>query len=160
MKNKIYKFSFLLMALGTLFISCDSARVFEKNIDLPDYSWDTKNKISFEVTIDDTIPQNNFFINVRHASQYPYANLNVFVTIKFPNGKLAQDTVNCILADVNGKWLGDGMGDIWDFQSVWKHNIKFPITGKYIFEIEHAMRMDQVPFVMDMGLRIEKVEKK
>jgi gliding motility-associated lipoprotein GldH len=51
------------------------------------------------------------------------------------------------------------MGDIWDNQILWKPNVKFPVAGKYIFEFEQAMREEQVQFIMDMGLRIEKREK-
>ena len=100
------------------------------------------------------------YVNVRHASHYQYANLFVFITINFPNEKIAKDTLECKLADESGQWKGEGMGDIWDNQILWKSNVKFPITGKYIFEYEQAMRAEQIQFVMDMGLRIEKVEVK
>lgn len=143
-----------------LFSACDSNRVFEDNIDIPDYSWDVKNKLSFDVNIEDTTSLHNLYVNVRHASHYPYANLFLFITIKFPNGKLAKDTLECIFQNVDGRWNGDGMGDIWDNQVLWKPNTKFPLTGKYTFEYEHAMRLEQVPFIMDVGLRVEKAEKK
>ena len=140
--------------------SCDRNRIFEKNIDIPDYSWDVKNKLSFDVDIEDTTALHNLYVNVRHASQYQSANLFIFITIKFPNGKLAKDTLECVLSDETGKWKGDGMGDIWDNQILWRPNVKFPVKGKYTFEYEQAMRMEQVPFVMDVGLRVEKAEKK
>jgi recombination protein RecA len=49
---------------------------------------------------------------VRHASHYPYANLYLFITIKFPNEKIAKDTLECVFADPSGKWKGSGMGDM------------------------------------------------
>jgi len=149
-----------VLILLFFFTSCDSNRVFEDNIDIPDYSWDVKNKLSFDVTIEDTTTLYNLYVNVRHASHYPYANLYMFITIKFPNGKLAKDTLESVFLGENGKWKGDGMGDIWDNQILWKPNVKFTLIGKYTFEYEHAMRMEQVPFIMDVGLRVEKAEKK
>lgn len=146
-----------LLAFGLS--SCDPNRVFEDNTDIPDMSWDVKNKLTFDVDITDTTSLHNLYVNVRHASHYPYANLYLFITIKFPNGKLAKDTLECVLADETGQWKGDGMGDIWDNQILWKPKVKFPIPGKYTFEYEQAMRTEQVPFVMDMGLRVEKVER-
>ena len=143
-----------------LLSSCDSRRVFEENKELPEYVWDVKNKISFDVNIDDTTSLHNLYVNVRQATHYPYANIFIFIVIKFPNGKMAKDTMECALADETGKWKGDGMGDIWDNQILWKPNVKFPIKGKYTFEYEQAMRMEQLPFVMDVGLRVEKAEKK
>lgn len=143
-----------------LFASCDPNRVFEDNIDMPDFVWDIKNNPVFEVEIDDTLSLYNLYVNVRHASHYPYANLYVFTTITFPNGRTRKDTVECILAEPNGQWKGDGMGDIWDNQIPWMKNIRFPLKGKYQFKYEHAMRMEKVPFVMDVGLRVEKAKKK
>ncbi|MFH1004994.1 MAG: gliding motility lipoprotein GldH [Bacteroidota bacterium] len=160
--NIFFNVSSFLKSMGIIllffFSSCDTNRVFEDNIELPKYIWDMKNKISFEVNIDDTISYHNLYINVRNASHYPYANLFIFVSIKFPNGIIAKDTVNCILADENGQWKGDGLGDIWDNQIPWKQKIKFPVKGKYIFEYEQAMRHEQIPFIMDVGLRVEKIK--
>ena len=150
----------LLPTVCCLLSSCDRNRVFEKNIDIPDYAWDVKNKPSFEVDIDDTVSLHNLYVNIRQASHYQYANLYMFITIKFPNGKLAKDTLECVLSDETGHWKGEGMGDIWDNQILWKPNIKFPITGKYTFEFEQAMRTEQLNFVMDVGLRVEKADKK
>lgn len=161
MKNKLtvigYQLSILILI--SFLCSCDSNRVFEDNTDIPDYSWDVKNKVSFDVDIPDTTSMYNLYVNVRNASHYPYANLYIFATITFPNGKTRKDTVECILADENGQWKGDGAGDIWDNQIPWMKKIKFPLSGKYKFEYEHDMRMEQVPFIMDVGLRVEKAEK-
>lgn len=158
---RIAKYIFFQLIVCILFlISCDPNRVFEDNIDMPDFVWDIKNTPVFEVEINDTLSLYNLYVNVRHASHYPYANLYIFTTITFPNGKTRKDTVECILAEPNGQWKGDGMGDIWDLQIPWMKKIKFPLKGKYKFTYEHAMRMEQVPFVMDIGLRVEKAKKK
>ncbi len=153
-------FLFLFLSTIAFFTSCDRNRVYEENTEIPDYTWDASNKLPFEVMIDDTTSLHNFYVNVRHASHYPYANLYLFITIKFPNEKIAKDTLECVFADPSGKWKGSGMGDIWDNSILWKSNVKFPLTGKYTFEYEHAMRTKQIPFIMDVGLRIEKTEKK
>ena len=163
MKNFFYKICLLPIAYCLLVVclsSCDRSRVFEDNTELSDYTWDVKNKIAFDVNIDDTTSLHNLYVNVRHASHYPFANLYLFITIKFPNGKMAKDTLECIFQDETGHWKGEGMGDIWDNQILWKPKVKFPLKGTYTFEYEHAMRMEQVPFIMDMGLRVEKAKPK
>ncbi len=156
----VYSLQFTICILLILFSACDRNRVFESNTDIPDYNWDVKNKLSFDVNIDDTTQLHNLYVNVRHTSQFRSANLYMFITIKFPNGKLAKDTLECVFADETGKWKGEGMGDIWDNQILWKSNVKFPIPGKYTFEYEQANRTPQVQFIMDVGLRVEKAEKK
>lgn len=146
-----------LLFLFTL-SSCDQNRLYEENKTIPDNLWDKSNIVSFEVDVQDTITPHHFYINVRNADGYPYSNLFMFITTKFPNGKIAKDTLECILADDKGKWLGDGLGDIWDNQIPFKKNVRFPLKGKYIFELEQAMRVDQLPLIMDVGLRIERRE--
>ena len=71
---------------------------------------------------------------------------------------MSNDTLECILADEKGKWLGTGIGDIYDNQIPFKKNVLFPKKGKYKFEIEQGMRTDIVPLIMDIGLRIEKTK--
>lgn len=139
------------------FASCDNQRVFEDNIVIPDNLWNVDNVVKLEVDITDTITPTNFYINVRNAEGYPYSNLYLFIKTRFPNGQQSNDTLECVLADEKGQWLGNGMGDIYDNQIPFKRNVRFPVTGKYMFELQHGMRIKDLPLIMDVGLRIEKV---
>lgn len=130
--------------------------IYDKNAGIPDNTWDVANKIKFELTISDTISGNNVFINLRHAGFYPYSNLFLFINTTFPDGKTTRDTAECILADDKGKWFGEGLGDMWDARILFKRNVRFSQSGTYIFEYEQAMRVEKLPGVMDIGLRIEK----
>ncbi len=156
-KRKIKQLVFFLFA-SILFFSCDRARIFEKNQDIPETGWKADNVLKFDVDIKDPATPTNFYINVRNADGYPYGNIFLFIKTKFPNGKMSDDTLECILADEKGKWLGNGLGDIYDNQILFKKNVRFPIAGKYTFEIQHAMRSDVIPLIMDVGLRIAKAE--
>ncbi len=144
--------------LSVLFFSCDTNRVFEQNESISAEGWDVKNKIKLEAEIVDTIHSTNFYVNVRQADGYPYSNLFLFIKTIFPTGEQSNDTLECILADEKGKWLGSGIGDLYDNQIPFKRNVLFPKTGKYIFEIEQGMRTDVLPLIMDVGLRIEKTK--
>ena len=139
-----------------LLSSCDSKRIYEKNIEIQDNAWDAAQKVKFEVTITDTVSGNNVFINVRHAGFYPFSNLFLFINTTFPNGKTTRDTAECILADDKGKWFGKGIGDLWDGRILFKRNVRFSQSGKYTFEYEQAMRVDKLSGIVDIGLRIEK----
>lgn len=144
--------------LFLLLASCDSKRIFEENKDIPDNTWAYSNVIRFDVPIKDPSTPANFYINVRNADGYPYSNLYLFIKTTFPNGKFSTDTLECILADEKGKWLGKGLGDIYDNQIPFKRNVRFPLAGTYIFEIQQGTRSDHVPLIMDVGLRIERAE--
>ena len=147
---------FFLLFIFYFLSSCDSARVYEKNQEISDGVWNKDEKISFEVEIADTITPHNFYVNVRNADGYPYSNIYIFITTIFPDHKFSRDTLECILSDETGKWLGNGLGDIFDNQIFFKKGVRFPGRGKYTFVMEQAMRADELPLIMDVGLRIEK----
>ncbi len=131
--------------------------LFEKNLKLPDAVWNEENKIIFETNISDTISLHNFYINIRNSGDYQFSNLYVFVDIFSPDCKIQRDTIECILTDTQGRWLGkSGSGSVWDNHILFKKNVRFPKSGKYVFRFEQAMRTKELEHIMDVGLRIEK----
>jgi len=86
-----------------------------------------------------------------------YSNLYLFVTIKGPDGNKQRDTVNCMLADKRGQWLGKGIGDLWDLKIPYIGDFKFAQEGKYTVSFEQAMRVKNgLKGITDVGLRVEK----
>lgn len=148
----------LLLILAFTLNSCDRNKVFEDYIKIENGIWSQENKINFEFEIEDTSSLHNVLLNVRHASVYKYNNLWLFIKSSSPSGTINIDTVECILADNENRWIGDGMGDIWDVQIPWKSNIRFANKGIYRIQIEQAMRIQNLPGIMDIGLRVEKID--
>jgi len=153
---RLGNFILLITFSAVLIFSCDPNRVYEKNIRIPDGLWDRNKPVRFELIVEDTITPHNPYINVRNAGMYPVSNIYLFVTTVAPSGHSIKDTVQIILADEKGKWLGKGLGDIWDNQQLYKENVRFAQKGKYVFEYEQAMRLEKLPFILDVGLRVEK----
>ena len=83
----------------------------------------------------------------------------LFITIVAPDRSHQTDTLECILADKRGKWLGQGFGSVWTNTVSYKRNVIFPQSGTYTFYIEQAMRVEDLPHVLDAGLRIEKAKR-
>ncbi len=160
--NKIFSQEYRLVLLNFLFLiflsSCDRNVVFEKNVKLPGNKWEMNNIIKLDAEIKDTISLHNIYINVRNAGGYQFSNLYLFLSTRTPKGEDARDTIELTLADVRGKWLGNGSGDIWDNRILLKQKFRFPESGMYHFEIQQAMRINPLPQIMDAGMRIEKVE--
>lgn len=153
---KILGVLFLMLVL----ISCDNNKVFEEYIEVETGVWQNENIASFEFNATDTISAHNLYINVRNTGAYGYSNLYLFVTMQGPNGGLLKDTVNCVLADKRGKWLGSGVGDLWDLRIPYVGGFKFAQSGKYIVSLEQAMRVEKgLEGITDIGLRVETVKK-
>lgn len=145
-----------LFFIGIVAMACDGNRVFEENKKIPDAVWKQDSVIRLEAEITDSNSMHNIYINIRNAGYYDYSNVFLFVKMRFPDGKVAADTLECILADASGKWQGEGLGDIWDNQIMFKPHVFFPRRGKYLFEIQQGMRIPNLKGIMDVGLRIEK----
>jgi gliding motility-associated lipoprotein GldH len=149
-------FHILIVLVTAAFSSCDTRRVYEENKEIPEHTWSNKNIVPFTVDIKDTLSLHNVYINIRNAGDYTYSNIYLFLNTSYPDGKMSRDTVECILADNNGRWLGKGSGDVWDNQVLFKRGVRFKQAGIYKFTYEQAMRVESLPQIMDVGLRIEK----
>lgn len=148
---------FLILIISTIaFISCDRNGVYEGNINTSNSIWATNDIAKFVAPINDTLTHHNIFINVRNTTDYPNCNLFLFIATTSPNGFTQLDTVECFLADDQGKWLGKGFGFIRDNQIPYKRNIRFPLKGDYKFEIKQAMRTDSLVGIYSLGIRVEK----
>lgn len=139
-------------------MGCDKNRFYEANTEIENGTWDMKQRVAFDFDVPDTIQKYNFYINIRNSDDYPFSNLYVFSHIDFPNGKHGVDTIELPLTNPDGSWIGNGQGDMHDCQLVFRKNVRFPVAGKYHMEIEQAMRMEKLPGVKDVGIRIERAE--
>ncbi len=150
------KFYLLLLVLSVSFTSCNKNVVFSEYKTLKDGQWYAKEKAVFDLEITDTQTLNNIYLMIRHSEAYPYNNVFLFVTTKYPDGKTLTDTMEVVMANEKGEWLGSGMGDIYDFKVPIKKNVRFPLGGKYQFSFEQGMRVDPLPMILDFGFEIEK----
>lgn len=147
----------IFLLLTSIVFGCDQKRIYEENIEIKDGVWNRNNKVKFSVEIKDTVTPHNLFVNIRNSGEYPFRNIYLFITTS-SKGIIVKDTFEAILADEKGKWFGSGLGDLWDNQLAYKKNIRFPHSGDYVFEYEQGMRNENLPFIIDVGLRIEKTK--
>ncbi len=147
------------LVLAVFFLSaCNENLVYEENIKIEDASWERKQAAQFSFMINENQRAYDIYLNFRHSPKYPFSNLYLFIRTLKPGNQIAQDTVQMLLADQKGKWLGKGIGDLYDYQFKFKERVILPDTGKYTIEIEQAMRQASLPYVTDIGVRVEKVE--
>ncbi len=137
-------------------VSCDNNKIFEKNTNIYNSKWHALEIIPFDVLINDTVTPYNFYINIRNNTDYSYSNLYLFMTTIYPDKEISKDTIECIIADKNGKWFGNGIGKYRFLSLELGKNIKFPQKGTYTFQFEQAMRTDTLENITDIGIRIEK----
>lgn len=156
MRNKLL---LATMVMTTILSGCKDV-MFQESEQIPNNIWEESGNISFDVEVKDTMSSYDFYIDLRNEATYGYANIFMFVNTTFPSGKSARDTVECILADKTGRWLGNGLGSIKDNHILFKENIRFPNSGTYTFEFEQGMREASLSGIMDVGISIESHRRK
>jgi len=144
--------------------SCSDNYVLDTYKSMPNSEWHKDSIVSFEFNPIDTISKNNIFINLRNNNDYTYSNLFLIVGIDFPNNYKVVDTLEYEMADVEGKFLGEGLTDLKENKLEFKTNVNFPSTGTYNISIQQAMRksgdvegIETLKGVVDVGIQIEKM---
>jgi gliding motility-associated lipoprotein GldH len=136
-----------------LFCSACGERPFYERMDaMPDHIWRSEALLVHEVEVQDTVQSYDFYLNIRIGADYEFSNMYLFIGTEFPDGRTVRDTVECILADRSGRWLGSGIGDMRDNRILFKPNVRFPNAGVYRFSLQQGMRMEHLPQVYDVGI--------
>jgi gliding motility-associated lipoprotein GldH len=65
-----------------------------------------------------------------------------------------KDTIQFILAENSGKWIGNGIGNLREIAYLYRRSTRFPEPGEYMITLEQAMRLEEIP-VSEVGVRVE-----
>ncbi len=152
--HRILIFTIFTTLVITMFPSCNTSNIYSEVFTITDSSWPMYQKPLFRAPVSDTLSSFDILFTIRSTSDYPYRNIFLFVTTVSPEGYSIRDTVEYQLADDKGNWLGKGLGDIHDLSVPFKQNVIFPYSGTYKFEVQQGMRMETLPGIMDIGIRI------
>lgn len=118
--------------------------------------WNKKTAQKFNLEIKDPQNPKNIIFVVRNNNEYPYSNIRFIVNFKNPKSKISQiDTLNYVLANPKGEWLGTGFGETKETLFQYKLNYKFPEQGTYEIAVQQAMRNDNLPGIEDIGIKVE-----
>ena len=154
--KRMYRIILAMAVLASaLLLSSCGGKGFDERVVIPEAAWDVNNRVPFDVTVNDTTGIYAFGMNLRHLENYRYSNLYVFLHTTMPNGNKTLDTIQCLLATPEGRWVGKGSGSMRDVRVVLNPNLRFPLEGSYHFEIEQAMREPVLKGISDIGLFIE-----
>lgn len=141
-------------------IGCSDQVVYQSDQEVPGGAWLRSWRPAFEFDVADTVSTHDVYLDIRHTGDYPYSNLYTFISLKGPDGRVTTDTVECTLADAEGRWYGKGTGFIFSDRHqanvLYKYRERFPRKGRYAFTIEQAMRTDTLSGVIDVGVSVER----
>lgn len=159
--DKFVAFFLLTVAL----VSCESNTVFSET-EAMDGHWGAEEVVAFDLPKLDSLKTYDLFINIRNTNQYKYNNLFLIVSMEFPHGKTVIDTLEYRMANPDGSWMGQGIGDIRENKLWYKENVRFFEDGNYRVTIAQAMRnngavagVKNLEGITDVGFSIEETSK-
>jgi gliding motility-associated lipoprotein GldH len=149
---------FLPAVICFFYFSCTKINVFEKNVAFKDHAWQSIVKPVIVFNISDTASLYNLYIVLRHSDAYDFNNVWIKCTVVTPGDTIRKSrNYNLPLASNDKGWLGTGMDDIFEHRVLIQPNTKFTRPGEYQFLLEQIMRQDPLENILNVGMRIEKV---
>ena len=157
-KKEVLRICCMLILSIALFTGCKQIDVYEKTVPFPKHEWAAADKPSFTFTITDTTARYNVFVVLRHGDAYHFNNLWIDITTIPPGDTVQTVRANLLLGD-NQKWLGNAIDDIVEHRIL--INTTSPLKfkqGNYKFILQQVMREDPLQYILNVGIRVEKVK--
>ena len=155
----LFLFGFACIFLG----ACDQPRVYEQNTDFTERYWIVSETPEFEFTIQQPADTYTLYANIRNSVSYPYARIFFNYYLQDSTGaEIEKKLVTQYLFDgKSGKPFGDsGLGDIYDHSFPLLTNYQFKQRGRYKIKLEQLMRVDTLPGILAVGVRVENASQK
>ncbi len=154
-------YTVLFLALLTVVSSCtDASRYHESYVDFDEVYWLEGDRVSFPFEMESVAQPYRVKASFRNTLQYPYHNFYFEYALKDSAGRvLVEELKEIFFFDAKtGEPLGSGLGDYFDQSALLLPNYEFPYAGKYSMELRQMMRLDTLPYITSVGIRIEYVD--
>lgn len=146
-------------------LSCESDTVFSETRAM-DGQWGADEVVDFKLPQLDSLKKYDLFVNIRNTNEYKFNNLFLIVSMNFPHGKIVTDTIEYRMANPDGSWMGQGIGNVKENKLWYKQNVPFLEEGNYTIDIAQAMRnngnvegVTKLEGITDVGFSIEETTK-
>ncbi|MEY4927130.1 MAG: hypothetical protein RI894_1566 [Bacteroidota bacterium] len=153
---KLINTIFFLIAISIVATSCNKNKIFEQRNDIAQLNWANTDVQTFEVKIPEGVAKYRLKALVRYAKNCPIEGLLIHASIITPNGSNIEEDGQ-IPIKLNGNNQGEGLGDLWDTETIIADNLELQQAGLMKVSISHSMLRPKVPLIMKVGLLVEKV---
>lgn len=116
---------------------------------LPDDGWKYGDTIVFTPELADSVATGRLDLALLHSNEYTYSNLWLEMTIA-DSISSHRDTINIIMADRLGRWLGRGIGT--DFQPSMTVADTITLSRDQRIIVRHIMRSDRLTDIERIGI--------
>lgn len=153
---------FFVCSFAGLLTACTTNDLYEKVVFLPGHQWKSSNQPVFTFNITDTSARYKISLVFRHTEKYNFNNLWCRLYYTAPGDSTIEIPTRELELASNEKGFahtGVAMDDIYEHHLVLNQQQLFRASkkGVYTFKVAQIMREDPLQHVMNVGLRVEKV---
>lgn len=134
-----------------LLCSCAEPPIYEQYQAVEQTVWPQDKEYYFIFQVDSPSVPVDISLRLRNNNRYPYQNLWLFVLEERPIGPVLRDTIECLLADDYGKWLGHGIS-LYESEIPIRKGYTFPTRGQYAITVRQGMRDSALVGIQEIGL--------
>ena len=135
--------NYVILLGSVILLSCDNTN-YENYYSFSADGWNSDSIVSFKYIVSDTTKKYDLSLKIRHTVDYEFQNLFLFISAD------KKDTVEIILANKSGKWLGKGVSDVREVEHIIGKERIFAKKGEYELKLEQAMRYDALEKIEDL----------
>ena len=138
-----------------VFTACTEIQLYERTKNIDNASWQKSQVPTFSFQMADTTSLYNVYVVVRHTNSYGYRNIWLNIGLQQEGDSMRFQPFELDLAGPD-KWLGIGMDDISQHRALlFPRPVHFNKIGQVIFSVQHIMRQNPLPGIMQVGIRVE-----
>jgi len=119
--------------------------------------WLATDEKVYEFDIENDAQRYNIIFQFSHIYGYQFAAIPLNVSIKSPDGKTEEITLDLKIADDTGKQLAECSGDVCDLFYIIKEKTKLQ-KGNYKITVSNNFEGPYLPNVIGLGLAVENVK--
>tara|TARA_B100001057_G_scaffold105431_1_gene103019 strand:- start:3391 stop:3885 length:495 start_codon:yes stop_codon:yes gene_type:complete len=104
--------------------------------------WELNDTVFFKFN---SFPDKKYDIQfyIRNDNNYEYSNLFMIASLNEDNILITKDTLEYLMADKEGNFLGSGYGNIRESFLIWIDEYDFKKGSDYLITLNHAMRKNR-----------------
>lgn len=149
MKKIVY-----IVCMLMLLCSCNNRTVYTDFHSLPAGGWHQDSVLSYSISEADSSSVYEVLLLLRHTDTYGYQNLWLFVDEYVDSVLIHQDTIEAMLADEYGRWLGRGRHR-YELPLLYDDSYYFSSSHTHTFRIRQGMRTDCLQGITEVGMIIQ-----
>ena len=149
-----------IMFISGLFLSgCNDKQVYKEIQNMPNKSWTKENVLTFKPNMEADKQKHHIQLLVRHIYGFALTEFQIHTEIETPSGKQIEKTITAEVMDEKREYKSDCLGDYCDLEVSVYDNFTFEETGVYTFKFTQLADLNPLPYILDIGLLIQKTEK-